>query len=57
MSKVKDPSLAEQGKTSHEWAKNHMKILTNAIDRLKRSQPLRGIRLGIAYILQKRRQF
>jgi len=53
MSKVKDPSLAEQGKTSHEWAKNHMKILTNAIDRLKRSQPLRGIRLGICLHITK----
>ncbi|TLX68443.1 MAG: adenosylhomocysteinase, partial [Thaumarchaeota archaeon] len=53
MSKVKDPSLAEQGKTSHEWAKNHMKILTNTIDRLKRSQPLRGIRLGICLHITK----
>ena len=53
MSRVKDPSLAEQGKTSYEWAKNHMKILTNAIDRLKRSQPLRGIRLGICLHITK----
>ena len=53
MSKVKDPSLAEQGKTSYEWAKNHMKILTNTIDRLKRSQPLRGIRLGICLHITK----
>jgi adenosylhomocysteinase len=53
MSKVKDPSLAEQGKTSYEWAKSHMKILTNTIDRLKRSQPLRGIRLGICLHITK----
>ncbi len=53
MSKVKDPSLAEQGKTSYEWAKNHMKILTNAINRLKRSQPLRDIRLGICLHITK----
>ena len=53
MSKVKDPSLAEQGKTSYEWAKNHMKILTNTIDRLKRAQPLRGIRLGICLHITK----
>jgi adenosylhomocysteinase len=53
MGKVKDPSLAEQGKTSYEWAKNHMKILTNTIDRLKRSQPLRGIRLGICLHITK----
>jgi len=53
MSKVKDPSLSEQGKTSYEWAKNHMKILTNTIDRLKRSQPLRGIKLGICLHITK----
>jgi adenosylhomocysteinase len=53
MSKVKDPSLAEQGKTSYEWAKSHMKILTNTIGRLKRSQPLRGIRLGICLHITK----
>jgi adenosylhomocysteinase len=53
MGKVKDPSLAEQGQTSYEWAKNHMKILTNTIDRLKRSQPLRGIRLGICLHITK----
>jgi len=53
MSRVKDPSLAEQGKTYYEWAKNNIKILTNAIDRLKRSQPLRGIRLGICLHITK----
>ena len=53
MSKVKDSSLAEQGNTSYEWAKSHMKILTNSIDRLKRSQPLRGVRLGICLHITK----
>ncbi len=53
MGKVKDSSLAEQGKTSYEWAKNHMKILTNTVNRLKRSQPLRGIRLGICLHITK----
>ncbi|MGI0026691.1 MAG: adenosylhomocysteinase [Nitrosopumilaceae archaeon] len=53
MGKVKDPSLAEQGKTSYEWAKDHMKILTNTVNRLKRSQPLRGIRLGICLHITK----
>jgi adenosylhomocysteinase len=53
MSKVKDSSLAEQGNTSYEWAKSHMKILTNTIDRLKRSQPLRGVRLGICLHITK----
>lgn len=53
MSKIKDPRLAEKGKLSHEWAKDHMKILTNTITRLKKSQPLRGIRLGICLHITK----
>ncbi|MBI3842376.1 MAG: adenosylhomocysteinase [Thaumarchaeota archaeon] len=53
MSKIKDQRLAEKGKLSYEWAKDHMKILTNTIDRLKRSQPLKGIRLGICLHITK----
>ena len=53
MSKIKDLHLAEKGKISHEWAKDHMKILTNTISRLKKSQPLRGIRLGICLHITK----
>ena len=53
MSQVKDPSLAEKGRLSHEWAKDHMKILTNTIQRLKRSQPLKGHRLGICLHITK----
>ena len=53
MSKIKDPRLAEKGKLSHEWAKDHMKILTNTINRLKKSQPLRGITLGICLHITK----
>ena len=53
MSQVKDPSLAEKGRMSHEWARDHMKILTNTIGRLKKSQPLRGIRLGVCLHITK----
>ncbi|MGI0011553.1 MAG: adenosylhomocysteinase, partial [Nitrosopumilaceae archaeon] len=53
MSKIKDPHLAEKGKISYEWAKDHMKILTNTVDRLKKSHPLRGIRLGICLHITK----
>lgn len=53
MSKIKDPRLTQKGKLSHEWAKDHMKILTNTISRLKKSQPLRGIRLGICLHITK----
>jgi adenosylhomocysteinase len=53
MSQIKDPSLAEKGKMSYEWARDHMKILTNTIERLKKSQPLRGIRLGVCLHITK----
>ncbi len=53
MNQVKDPSLSEKGRLSHEWAKDHMKILTNTIQRLKRSQPLKGHRLGICLHITK----
>jgi adenosylhomocysteinase len=53
VSQIKDPSLAEKGKMSYEWARDHMKILTNTIDRLKKSQPLKGIRLGICLHITK----
>ncbi|MDE1726596.1 MAG: adenosylhomocysteinase [Thaumarchaeota archaeon] len=53
MSQIKDPSLAEKGKMSYEWARDHMKILTNTIERLKRSQPLKGIRLGVCLHITK----
>ncbi len=53
MSQIKDPSLAEKGKLSHEWAKDHMKILTNTVNRLKKSQPLKGIRLGVCLHITK----
>ena len=53
MSKVKDPDLAEQGRRSYEWAKNHMQILDNTINRLKKSQPLRGLTIGFCLHLTK----
>ncbi|MDE1763933.1 MAG: adenosylhomocysteinase [Thaumarchaeota archaeon] len=53
MSQIKDPSLAEKGKMSYEWARDHMKILTNTIERLKKSQPLKGIRLGVCLHITK----
>ncbi len=53
MSKVKDPSLAEQGRLSYEWAKSHMQILANTINRLKKSQPLKGITIGFCLHITK----
>lgn len=53
MSQIKDSSLAEKGKTSYEWARDHMKILTNTVKRLEKSKPLKGIRLGICLHITK----
>jgi len=53
LGKIKDPSLADKGQFEYEWAKNHMQILTNSIKRLKRSRPLKGIRLGFCLQMTK----
>ena len=53
MSQIKDPSLADKGKMSYEWARDHMKILTNTVKRLKKSQPLRGLRIGVCLHITK----
>lgn len=53
MSKVKDPDLAEQGRLSYEWAKNHMQILSNTINRLKKSRPLKGLTIGFCLHITK----
>lgn len=45
--------LIEQGRLRHEWAKNHMQILTNSINRLKKSKPLRGVTLGCCLQITK----
>jgi adenosylhomocysteinase len=53
LSKVKDESLADQGKLSYEWARSHMPILDKTINRLKKSQPFRGLTLGFCLHITK----
>jgi len=53
LSKVKNPRLAKQGKTSYEWARSHMKILDQTINRLKKSRPLKGVTLGFCLHITK----
>jgi len=53
LSKVKNPKLAKQGKISYEWARSHMQILDNTINRLKKSKPLKGITLGFCLQITK----
>ncbi len=51
MSKVS--GLIEQGGLRYNWAKSHMQILTNSIDLLKKSKPLKGITLGFCLQMTK----
>jgi len=53
LSKVKDPKLAKQGQLSYEWAKSHMSILNNTLNKLKKSKPLKGITLGFCLHITK----
>lgn len=53
LSKVKDPKLAKQGKLAYQWARSHMQILDNTINRLKKSKPLKGVTLGLCLHVTK----
>ncbi|MDH5569136.1 MAG: adenosylhomocysteinase [Nitrosopumilus sp.] len=54
MGKVKSSSkLIKDGKLSYEWAKSHMQILDNTINRFKKSKPLKGVTLGFCLHITK----
>ena len=54
VSKVKSSAkLIKDGKLSYEWARSHMQILDNTINRLKKSKPLKGITLGFCLHITK----
>lgn len=53
LSKVKDPKLAKKGKLSYKWARSHMKILDNTLNRLKKSKPLKGVTVGFCLHITK----
>ncbi len=53
MSKVRNPRLAKQGGLSYEWARSHMQILDNTINRLKKSKPLKGVTVGFCLHITK----
>jgi len=54
LSKVKtSPKLIKEGKLSYEWARLHMQILDNTINRYKKSKPLKGITLGFCLHITK----
>ncbi len=53
MSKIKDPSLAEEGRLAYEWASKHMQILTKSIEKLEDKKPLNGISLALCLHVTK----
>ncbi len=53
MSKIRDYALSDRGLLAHEWAKDHMQILTHSISRLAKSKPLMGITLGACLQITK----
>ncbi|MBI5698256.1 MAG: adenosylhomocysteinase [Thaumarchaeota archaeon] len=53
MSKIKDKGLAIKGECQYNWAKTHMKILTDSIHILKQSRPLKGVTLGFCLQITK----
>jgi adenosylhomocysteinase len=53
MSKVKDPSLAGQGRKNIEWAEMQMGSLLKVRDRFEREKPLQGLTVGMALHVTK----
>jgi adenosylhomocysteinase len=54
LSKVKtSPKLIKEGKLSYEWARSHMQILDNTVNRYKKSKPLKGVTLGFCLHITK----
>lgn len=45
--------MAKQGRMSYQWAKSHMEILNNTLDRFKKSKPLKGVTLGFCLHITK----
>ena len=54
MSKVKSSAaLIKKGSLSYEWARSHMQILDNTINRYKKSKPFKGVTLGFCLHITK----
>jgi len=54
LSKVKSSAkLIKDGKLSYEWARSHMQILDNTINRSKKSKPFKDITLGFCLHITK----
>ncbi len=54
MKKAKtNTELIKKGKLSYHWARSHMQILDNTINRYKKMQPLKGIIIGVCLTITK----
>ena len=45
--------MIKEGWLSYDWARSHMQILDNTINRFKKSKPLRGVTLGFCLHITK----
>ena len=45
--------MIKEGRLSYDWARSHMQILDNTINRFKKSKPLRGVTLGFCLHITK----
>jgi len=52
MSRVKDPSLAQQGQLKIEWARIHMPVLGEIRSRFEKEQPFRDLTIGMCMHLE-----
>ncbi len=53
MPRVKDPSLAERGRASIEWARARMPVLSEIAKRFLRERPLEGIKISASMHVTK----
>ena len=54
MSRVKtSQKLIREGNLSYQWARAHMQILNNTINRFKKSKPLKGVTVGFCLHITK----
>ncbi|MFH1306950.1 MAG: adenosylhomocysteinase [Candidatus Micrarchaeota archaeon] len=54
MSKVKNSSLAKQGKIELDWAEKNMPVLKIIRERFEKEKPLKGLTVGLALHLEKK---
>ncbi len=53
MSRIKDPSLAPQGKRKIEWCEDHMPVLMSIRERFEKEKPFDGVNIGVCLHITK----